>query len=70
MANTNPNPTRAQVEEAQQLLKLHAEGKLKLSQAVLDELDRIETNFIWYSMSASSLDEAFAEMEKDRQAGI
>jgi hypothetical protein len=71
MANTNPTPTRAQVEEAQQLLKLHAEGKMKLSAAVLEELDRIETNFAWYSMDHPHDPEAaFAAMEQDRQAGI
>jgi hypothetical protein len=71
MANTNPTPTREQVIEAQQLLKLHADGKMKFSQAVLDELDRIETNFVWYSMDhPHDIEAAFAAMEEDRQAGI
>ena len=65
----NPTPTREQVIEAEQLLAQYRAGTIKLSKAVLQELDRIETSFLWHLMDTPHDPEAaFAEMEKQRLA--
>jgi len=63
----NSTPTRQQVEEAEALLAQHKTGKRKLSRTVLEELDRIETSFVWHSMDyPHDREAAFAAMEQDR----
>jgi hypothetical protein len=64
---TYSTPTRQQVEEAQELLAQHSAGKIKLSKAVLEELDRIETSFLWHLMDTPGDPEAaFAAMQQQR----
>jgi len=50
ISNSCPTPTRQQVEEAEQLLAKHADGKLKLSKRVIEQLELILNHLKWHEM--------------------